>query len=210
MHLHCLSQFPTSLSGSGWGAGKPGSPSSGPERCWPLGAPTCWGHQYRKGLTFLHGTVPPFLKQLSLCPQEWNELRHGLARLQARSGFLLPPCSVQKKIDGINSSSVVERLKRPVQKPSCILGDNCKKAAFVTVVSGEMSVFDRQRDILIVQRQPLVCGRLAPSCHDNRITGPRCRQRRPPALIGRICHCRLVSIHKCFSSSGGHEHRELA
>lgn len=39
-----------------------------------------------------------------------------------------------------------------------LFGDNCKKADCVPVVSGDMAApDDRQRDIFIVQRQPLVC-----------------------------------------------------
>lgn len=37
--------------------------------------------------------------------------------------------------------------------------DNCKKVSCVPVVSGDMAIpDDRQRDILIALRQPLVCG----------------------------------------------------
>lgn len=46
----------------------------------------------------------------------------------------------------------------------------------------EMSVLvNRQRDIIIVQRQPLAPGRLALSCRDNRVTSPSSRQRRQMA-----------------------------
>lgn len=86
-------------------------------------------------------------------------------------------------------SAVVERLERLVKKPLCMFGDIGKKAEFVTVVSGEMSVRDdRQRGIVIVRRQPCASGWLALSCRDNRISSPTSRQRRQMAASSYWSH----------------------
>lgn len=74
---------------------------------------------------------------------------------------------------------VIEKLEieRLVRNPLCTLGHSHGEAVLLTVVSGEMSVLeDRQRDIVIVHRQPLTPGKLALSCCDNRVTSPASRQ----------------------------------
>lgn len=71
---------------------------------------------------------------------------------------MLSPRAVQKNISGLNFPSVVGKLKKTGWEALVPFGDNCKKADCVPVVSGDMAVpDDRQGDIFIVQRQPLVC-----------------------------------------------------
>lgn len=123
----------------------------------------------------------------------------GLTRLQA-GGDSLPAFSfaIQKKINKWQKApSAVEKLERLVLKnPLWRFGDNYKKAELVTVVSGETSVLgDRQRDIFIVQGQPVASGRLALSCCDNRITSPTSRQHQQMAASSYRSH---LSLQPCI------------
>lgn len=85
--------------------------------------------------------------------------------------------------------SVVEKPERLLTKPLRTLGHHGGKAVLLTVVPREMSVpDDRQRDIVIVQRQPLnprgwhcAAAITAPP--------PDSAGRWLPAFIGHICHC---------------------
>lgn len=147
-------------------------------------------------------------------PSRWGQREDSLA---CRPGVTVTlsactpdPRSEENKWPG--RPSVLGKLERLVKKPLYLFGDNCKKTEFVTVASGEENVLgDRQRDILIVQGQPLASG-LALSCSDNRIISPTSRHcgRRLPALTGHICHCSHASVHRRFSSSGGQECGQLA
>lgn len=76
-----------------------------------------------------------------------------------------------------------------------MFGDNYKKAEFVTVVSGDSVLGDRQRDIFIVQGQPVTSGRLALSCCDNRITSPTSRQHQQMAASSYRSH---LSLQPCI------------
>jgi len=103
-----------------------------------------------EGLALLSlGKAPAWYTPLpqiaALCRAEWESLTRRLPRLQARSGFLRafsPCCAKENKWSKLSLCG--GETEKTGWEALVLFGDNCKKADYVPVVSGDMAVSEWQ------------------------------------------------------------------